>query len=99
MAHSDFVAGWEWRIRVDRSEAAALLGIPVDADEDAIRRAWRFWARVAHPDAGGDPDHFTRLDRARQTMLATRPLPELVPDPRPPLRQVLHSPTHPALMI
>ena len=54
-------------------EAAALLGVPVDADAQAVKRAWRVWARLAHPDAGGDPQHFAELDEARRVLLHPRP--------------------------
>ena len=53
---------------MNREEAATLLGVGVDADTEEIRRAWRLWAKVAHPDVGGDPMHFARLDQARQVM-------------------------------
>lgn len=79
---------------VDRIEAAALLGVPLDADPDTVRRAWRLWARAAHPDAGGDPAHFTRLDEARQALLRNQPSAPLVPTPRLPLRAVMHRPAH-----
>lgn len=82
-----------------RDEAAALLGVPADADADAVRQAWRFWARIAHPDAGGDPEHFARLDQARKVMLAARPGRHLVPAPRIPLGGVLRLPSHPMLLI
>lgn len=84
-------------IQVDREEAAALLGVPSDATVEAVKRAWRVWARLAHPDAGGDPDNFARLDEARRIML--RPLPRsLEPAPREPWRSVLTRPTHPLLL-
>ena len=46
----------------------ALLGVPVDASNEAIRRAFRARARTAHPDAGGDPDAFRRLQDAYETL-------------------------------
>ena len=52
-----------------RGEAARLLGVPVDAGADAVRHAWRVWARLAHPDAGGDSQHFARLELARRVLL------------------------------
>lgn len=89
-----------------RSEAARLLGLPVDADADAVRHAWRAWARLAHPDAGGDPEHFARLDRARRVMLKGTPIAadRVPPDPsragwiappRATLRSVLRMPERP----
>ena len=80
-------------------EAAALLGVPVDADAQAVKRAWRVWARLAHPDAGGDPQHFAELDEARRVLLHPRP-PSLglEPKPRPTWREVLIRPAHPILL-
>ena len=81
-----------------RTEAAALLGVPVDADERAVRRAWRVWARLAHPDVGGDPAHFDRLDQARRLLLTAPPAPRVpmaAPAPRAPWSTVLRRPAHP----
>jgi hypothetical protein len=84
---------------VDRDEAAALLGVPADATAVDVKRAWRVWARLAHPDAGGDPLHFAKLDEARRVLLHPRPLlMGLEPKPRPTWRQVLTRPTHPILL-
>ena len=90
---------------MNRDEAATLLGIDVDADIAAIRRAWRLWAKVSHPDVGGDPIHFARLQQARQVMMQTPPglrLPEgTVPPsmaPRRRLRTVVHTPARPVLL-
>lgn len=83
---------------MDRDRAAALLGVPSDADPTSVRRAWRFWARIAHPDAGGDPTHFAQLDEARQVLL--RPPPKMVeqPPPRASLRTVLRRGRHPGVL-
>ena len=83
---------------MDRDEAAALLGVPSDATADAVKRAWRVWARLAHPDAGGDPEMFARLDEARRIMLRPRPK-SLEPAPREPWRSVLTRPAHPVPLI
>lgn len=47
-----------------RDEALAVLGLPADADADAVRRRFRTLARERHPDRGGDPVAFAELDRA-----------------------------------
>ena len=60
---------------MSREEAALLLGVPADADAETVRHAWRLWARVAHPDVGGDPAHFARLDEARRILLRPGPIP------------------------
>lgn len=72
-----------------RAAAARELGVSEDADEASIRRAWRVWARLVHPDAGGDPETFDRLRRARDVLLVSMPL---TPAPRPRLRAVVHRP-------
>lgn len=58
---------------MDRAAAAALLGVTEDADGDEVRRAYRVWARIAHPDAGGDPEHFQRVGQARRVLLQAVP--------------------------
>jgi hypothetical protein len=80
-----------------RDEAAFLLGVSPDADPDSIRKAWRMWARIAHPDLDGDPAHFVRLDTARRILLQPRPAPVLVtaPVPRTSWSQVVQMPAHP----
>ena len=80
---------------MSRVDAAHLLGVDPTADPDSVRHAWRMWARVAHPDVGGDPAHFALLDQARQVLLAPLPPPdaeEWHPLPRVPLRDVLRRP-------
>ena len=84
---------------MDRDEAAALLGVQADASAVDVKRAWRVWARLAHPDAGGDPQHFAELDEARRLLLREQPpLLGLEPQPRPTWRQVLTRPAHPILL-
>ena len=41
-----------------------MLGIDRDAGEQAIRSAWRKAAKTSHPDAGGDAEHFGKLQAA-----------------------------------
>lgn len=88
---------------MDRSQAARLLGVPEEADPALVRRAYRIWARVAHPDVGGDPEHFALLAHARRTLLrprATDHLPMPAPPPRLPLSAVVHLPARwPALAV
>lgn len=40
------------------------LGVARDADEGAIRKAYRKVAKTAHPDAGGDEERWTRVSTA-----------------------------------
>lgn len=81
------------------TQAATLLGVPVDADRRTITRAWRMWARLAHPDVGGDAAHFAELELARRVLLAQRPLTPLDPLPRVRLREVVLRPTHPVWLV
>jgi len=41
-----------------------MLGIDREAGDQAIRSAWRKAAKTAHPDAGGDAEHFGKLQAA-----------------------------------
>lgn len=80
---------------MNRLQASALLGVAPEADADQVRSAWRVWARVSHPDAGGDAAHFRDLVKARDVMLegsipVPTPMPE--PEPRASLRDVLRRP-------
>ena len=82
---------------MNRDEAAFLLGVPVTADPEAVRQAWRMWARIAHPDVDGDPAHFAELDAARRVLL--QPAPAVAPAvnsaPRKKWSQVVRKPAHP----
>ena len=92
-----------------RAEATALLAVAPGADREQVRRAWRTWARLAHPDRGGDREFFDRLRIARDVLLCdgAHPLagistaPPTEPD-APPVRlawaQVLRQP-HPAEIV
>ncbi len=80
---------------MDRTAASALLGIARDADAEQVRSAWRVWARVAHPDVGGDPAHFRELVQARDVLLEGSipvPVPMPEPEPRASLRSVCRYP-------
>jgi hypothetical protein len=47
----------------------AILGVSADAGADEIRRRYRELAKICHPDAGGDPADFIRLQQAYKTLL------------------------------
>lgn len=51
--------------RLDRLDYYTLLGVPRDADADAIKRAFRVFARRYHPDrfAGAPPEKIDRATR------------------------------------
>lgn len=83
---------------MSRDEAAALLGLSADADPATVRHAWRLWARVAHPDIGGDPAHFARLEEARRVLM--QPLPVVLQHrPRQPWSSVTHAPSRPTALL
>lgn len=50
------------------SDLYAILGVPRDASEDDIKRAYRRKAREAHPDRGGDEEAFKEITRAYQVL-------------------------------
>jgi hypothetical protein len=81
---------------VNRDEAAVLLGVPVTADPEAVRHAWRMWARIAHPDVDGDPAHFTQLEEARRVLLQAAPVAASVvaPAPRQSWSHIVRKPAH-----
>lgn len=54
-----------------RREALAVLSLPADADEEAVKRAYRRLARELHPDAGGDVAAFRELQVAYERLLVT----------------------------
>ena len=64
-----------------RDDAARLLGVSRDADATTVRRAFRAWAALVHPDHGGDPRAFRALCAARDTLLA--PIAATDPGPQP----------------
>lgn len=88
-------------LRVNRDEAAFLLGVPANAEPDAIRHAWRLWARIAHPDVDGDPDHFAQLDAARRILLQPFPTSAeaIATAPRKSWSQVVRRPSHPLALV
>lgn len=50
-------------------QALALLGLEPGATPQAIKRAYRRLAKTHHPDLGGDPQAFHRLDAAYRLLL------------------------------
>jgi DnaJ-class molecular chaperone len=47
-----------------KAECLRELGCPLDADTAAIKRHWRHWTQVHHPDKGGDAEMFHRVTHA-----------------------------------
>lgn len=58
------------RSGMTREEALAVLGLKPGADEEAIRDAHKRLMRMAHPDNGGSDWLASRLNQARDTLLA-----------------------------
>ena len=91
------------RTNMTQEHAALLLGVDESASADDVQRAWKVWVRLAHPDVGGDRDHFEELMRARRVLLANMvqvnavtadiaPAAEQVVPDRPSLRCVVRRP-------
>lgn len=86
--------------RPARDDAARLLGVSTSADEATVRRAFRAWAALAHPDHGGDPQHFQALCNARDELLEPiDPGPAIPLRPRRTWRQVVVIPTGATLVV
>ena len=47
------------------------LGVPRDADQDTIKKAYRKLAMKHHPDHGGDPTEFQKINEAYETLSNT----------------------------
>ncbi len=56
-------------------EARTVLGLGPSADEDVVRAAYRALVKKNHPDNGGDPEDFRRIEEAYR-VLAEAPRPE-----------------------
>lgn len=56
----------------------AVLGCAPDADDTAVRHAYRTRARDSHPDRGGDPEEFARVNRAYELLRTAEQRAELV---------------------
>jgi hypothetical protein len=77
------------RASLRRDDAARLLGVRADADPATVRRAFRAWAGLVHPDHGGDARTFADLCAARDVLLEAPAPQPLVLRPRPRLREVI----------
>jgi len=66
---------------MDRSQAAAQLGVSERATPDEVRAAFRQRARSVHPDFGGSSEELDRLTSARNLLIdpSTAPPPSAAP--------------------
>ncbi len=55
--------------QMSRAEAYRVLGLPEDADEDAIQSAYKRLISSAHPDRGGSAYLAAQINAARQALL------------------------------
>jgi hypothetical protein len=62
-----------------RVDAAALLGVAIDATEDEVRRAYLRAVKVAHPDVGGSDEAMCALTEAAETLAEPLPLEAAAP--------------------
>lgn len=46
-----------------------ILGVRRDATDDQVKAAYRRRAKATHPDSGGDPDAFSRVQKAYELLL------------------------------
>ena len=67
---NDLLANFYKRYTASDSKEAALatLGLDSQASWPAIQLSYRQQVAAAHPDKGGDPQHFTRLREAYETL-------------------------------
>jgi len=58
--------------QVSVKQASRVLGVSPDADDSAVRRAYRERIKEVHPDAdGGDEDEFKRVQEAYEVLSET----------------------------
>jgi hypothetical protein len=55
-----------------RAEALGVLGLPPDADDDAVRAAHRRLVKRVHPDAGGSAALAAQINAAKDALLGPR---------------------------
>ena len=60
---SDLLTG-----RAGETQARQVLGVGADATADEIKAAYRQLAKQHHPDAGGDPERFHRIQQAYEQL-------------------------------
>ena len=58
------------KLALAQAEAEKLLGLPTGYDTEMLDAAYRFAAKQAHPDAGGDAEKLAALTDARDLLRA-----------------------------
>jgi hypothetical protein len=53
---------------ISRAEAYRRLGVDPEADESAVKRAYREKVKEVHPDRGGDEETFKKVTEAYETL-------------------------------
>jgi preprotein translocase subunit Sec63 len=53
---------------MQRQQALAVLGLPLNASPDQIKRRYRKLAKRYHPDCGGDPKQMQRIIAAYEVL-------------------------------
>jgi hypothetical protein len=65
-----FTTPWEERNKPATSLCLEVLGLEAGADGEAIKSAYLRLVRECHPDHGGDPQQFKRLQTAYETAMS-----------------------------
>lgn len=76
-----------------------ILGIPRDASEDVVKKAYRKLAMKHHPDKGGDPEQFKKIQTAYDRILKGEPNEEPHFDPFSMFSQFFSGQNQPAKQI
>jgi hypothetical protein len=68
-----WAASWQFltdlqKAKAVQPQARQALGVGPDATADEIKQAYRQLARQHHPDAGGDPEQFHRIQQAYEAL-------------------------------
>ena len=56
----------------------SILGVPVGASKDEVKRASRILARKHHPDNGGNRDEYERVCKAFEMIDKAKPVPKII---------------------
>lgn len=68
-----------------------ILGLPLCASQDEIRKAYKRLALIHHPDKGGSKEHFQALQNAYEILTGQAKEPQVTPEPSEPGESDLKS--------